>query len=176
MILPASCTSRIWCRLPRSLGEARRLRRRLIVVIGLFVGIGGLPLNLLSDPTGAGLIAATKCGDLSGVQRYLELGISPDAHDRGRNTALIFAARDGHLEIVQVLIAAGATVNWMDGERVTPLILAAFKGHTAIVQLLLRHPADPMIRDQWERTALDYALRRGSAHPISILLLLRPPT
>ncbi|MEO1181334.1 MAG: ankyrin repeat domain-containing protein, partial [Cyanobacteria bacterium J06636_28] len=57
-----------------------------------------------------------------------------------------------------------------DGEGVTPLILASFKDHIELVQLLLEHGADVTVRDQWHRTALDYALRRGESDPIVQLL------
>lgn len=73
-----------------------------------------------------------------------------------------------------MLVEAGADVNWIDGEGVTPLILAAFKGHEDIARLLLEQGADTTIRDQWDRTALDYALRRGDTDPIVQLLPARP--
>ena len=116
------------------------------------------------------LIEATKRGDLAAVEALLAAGTVPDGHDRFNNTALIFAARDGFTAIARVLIAAGATVNWIDGEGVTPLILASFKNHPDIVSLLLDHGADPTIRDQWDRQALDYALRRGTDDPIARII------
>ncbi|MEM7223310.1 MAG: ankyrin repeat domain-containing protein [Pseudomonadota bacterium] len=126
-------------------------------------------LILSAGPVQAGdaLIAATKVGDLSQVERLLAAGADPDCHDQVRNTALIFAARDGRLGIAQRLIAAGASVNWVDDEQVSPLILAAFKDHPEVVRLLLAKGADTEIRDQWGRRALDYALRRGAADDIA---------
>ena len=86
------------------------------------------------------------------------------------NTALTYAARDGFTEIAQLLVDSGADINWIDGEGVTPLILASFKDHIEIVQLLLDHGANGAITDQWNRTALDYALRRGETDAIAQLL------
>ena len=86
---------------------------------------------------------------------------------RSTNTPLTFAARDGRFHLAKALLEAGARVNWADDEHVTPLILAALKGHAEIVDLLLAHGADPTKLDQWNRTAFDYALRRGADHPIA---------
>ena len=44
------------------------------------------------------------------------------------------------------------------------------KDHIELVQLLLDHDADTTVRDQWNRTALDYALGRGESDPIVQLL------
>ncbi|NEP54411.1 MAG: ankyrin repeat domain-containing protein [Moorea sp. SIO3C2] len=115
------------------------------------------------------LITATLAGDAEQVRQLLQQGTDPN-QVYGTNTALIYASRDGFSEIVQILIEAGADVNWIDGEGVTPLILAAFKNHPAIVQMLLDQGADTSIRDQWSRTALDYALRRGADDAIVHLL------
>jgi len=112
------------------------------------------------------LIEATLNGQTDTVRSLLRSGADTNAVYR-TNTALTYAARDGFLDIARLLIDAGADVNWIDGEGVTPLILASFKDHEAIVRLLLDHGADPTIQDQWNRTALDYALRRGDDDPIA---------
>ncbi len=116
------------------------------------------------------LVEAAKRGDLAAVVALLAEDADPDSHDRHGNTALTFAARDGHLEMAEALIAAGATVDWQDGERVTPLILAVHKNHPGVARLLLDQGADPSIRDKWNRTALDYALRRGTDDPIARMI------
>jgi ankyrin repeat protein len=116
------------------------------------------------------LVEAAKAGDTATVTALLAAGADPDAHDAHRNTGLTFAARDGRLEIAHALIAAGATLDWRDGERVTPLILAAHKNRPALARLLLDQGADTAIRDQWGRTALDYAQRRGPDDPIAMMI------
>ncbi|MEM8637861.1 MAG: ankyrin repeat domain-containing protein [Cyanobacteria bacterium P01_G01_bin.54] len=121
------------------------------------------------DPLGVKLIEATKANDLATVQQLLSQGVDPNTVVH-TNTALIYAARDGHLAIAQRLIDHGADVNWIDGEGVTPIILSAFKGHVELTRLLLAQDADITVRDQWNRTALDYALRRGEDDEIVRLL------
>ena len=115
------------------------------------------------------LIEATLAGEVETVRSLLQNGTDPNLVYH-TNTALTYAARDGFTDIARVLIAAGADINWIDGEGVTPLILASFKNHIALVQLLLDHGANTDVTDQWDRTALDYALRRGEADPIAQLL------
>ncbi len=114
------------------------------------------------------IIAATKQGDLAAVKDLLAQGVAPDLADSHNNTALIFAARDGQTEIARLLLDRGATLDWIDAEGVTPLILASFKGHGEIVEMLLKRGADTTIRDQWDRSAFDYALRRGEDDPIAL--------
>ncbi len=116
------------------------------------------------------LILSADRGDTIGVWAALVAGASPDSNDRSGHTALIFAARDGRLDIAELLLGYGATVDWQDGEKVTPLILAATMNHPDMVTLLLDHGAKLAIKDQWGRTALDYAERRGSDDPIAHML------
>ncbi len=115
------------------------------------------------------LIEATLAGEMVRVRSLLQTGTDPNLVYH-TNTALTYAARDGFTDIARVLIDAGADVNWIDGEGVTPLILSSFKNHIELVRLLLDHGANTDIKDQWDRTALDYALRRGEADPIAQLL------
>ena len=116
-----------------------------------------------------GLIETTLAGEANTVKVLLEQGVDPNLV-YNTNTALTYAARDGFIDIARLLVDHGADVNWIDGERVTPLILASFKDHIEIVKLLLAHGADVTVRDQWDRTALDYALRRGENDEIAQLL------
>ena len=115
------------------------------------------------------LIEATLANDSEQVKSLLQNGTDPNLI-HNTNTALTYAARDGFTEIAKLLIANGADINWIDGEGVTPLILASFKNNLEITVLLLHHGADKKVKDQWNRSALDYALRRGEADPIAKLL------
>lgn len=115
------------------------------------------------------LIEATLANDVERVKSLLQNGIDPNTIYH-TNTALTYAARDGFVEIAKLLVASDADINWIDGEGVTPLILASFKNHLAIAELLLNHGADKTVKDQWNRDALDYTLRRGKEDPIAQLL------
>jgi uncharacterized protein len=147
----------------------------LIAVIIPFLSLGvvscggtkGSPQSSASTLTPAKplLIEATLAGDVKRVRSHIQSNADLNV-TYNTNTALTYAARDGFTEIARLLIDAGAEVNWIDREGVTPLILASLKGHTEIVQLLLDHGADKTVVDQWNRTALDYVLRRGEADPI----------
>ena len=136
-----------------------------------FVGTWGSGVRIVPAPSNESyLIDAVKSGNELVMSRLLQLGFSPDAFDRNRNTPLIFAARDGRKSMAQALLGAGADVDWIDGEGVTPLILAAHKNRPDVVALLLSHGADTTVRDQWNRNALDYALRRGEFDPIAVAI------
>ncbi|MGD1855710.1 MAG: ankyrin repeat domain-containing protein [Leptolyngbyaceae cyanobacterium] len=141
----------------------------LVASGGWLGGCGSVPSQTVAEPAAPPLVAATLVGDVDAVRSQLAAGTDPDIV-YNTNTPLIYAARDGFIEIARLLIDHGADVNWIDGEGVTPLILASFKDHIELVQLLLDHGADPTVRDQWNQTALDYALRRGDSDPIAQLL------
>ena len=115
------------------------------------------------------LIEATLANDAKRVESLLQNGTDPNTI-YNTNTALTYAARDGFTEIAMILVEKDADINWIDGEGVTPLILASFKNHLEIVELLLNRGADKTVKDQWNRRALDYALRRGETDPIAQLL------
>lgn len=139
----------------------------LLMLVGCSQRALVVPFQLSVDQE---LVLAAKRGDGVGVWAALAAGAEPDFTDRAGNSALTFAARDGHLGIAEVLLGYGATVDWQDDEKVTPLILASSRNHPGIVTLLLNHGAMLAIKDQWGRTALDYAERRGADDPIAVML------
>lgn len=79
---------------------------------------------------------------------------------------LWFACDSGRVAIAQLLIECGAKVNentgWHD-DHPTALHRASFKGHAEVVRLLLSAGADPAIRSQAGKTALDVAAKKNKA-------------
>lgn len=144
--------------------------RHLLPILGFLVLLNISGWAAAQTAESIPLLAATLKGDTATVTSLLAAQADPNVHDAHRNTALIYAARDGQTAIARILLKAGADPGWIDGERVTPLILAAFKGHVEIAELLLARKVTRDHRDQWGRTALDYALRRGDRDPIAVLL------
>jgi ankyrin repeat protein len=102
-----------------------------------------------------GIEVAAAAGD---VTDFLT-GAPPEARIR----ALVMASSHERLEVIDQLIAAGTPVDAVDeafGGH--PLREAAAQGRPASVQRLLVHGADPNLRDEQGRSALDH-LRRGRA-------------
>jgi ankyrin repeat protein len=106
------------------------------------------------------LFEAAERGDAKVVTKLLSAETdSLDVNTRGEKgrTALLAASRGGHHEMVQMLCSAGAVVNMANDVNVTPLHLAAAGGSTKCVSLLLAFKADPTLRDDTGKSAMDYA-------------------
>ncbi|MFZ2956022.1 MAG: ankyrin repeat domain-containing protein [Candidatus Ozemobacteraceae bacterium] len=73
---------------------------------------------------------------------------------------LIDAAARGQIETVKRALANGATVNCLDEEGNTPLHQAARNGQKMIVELLLKNGADKQIKNMWDQTPLDLAVKQ----------------
>ena len=99
------------------------------------------------------------------LKAVLATGISVNATDNDRETALMEAADRGNLNAVLNLIIAGADVNARDEDGETALMIAADDGHAAIVQALIAAGADINARDEEGESALDKAIdeRRHAA-------------
>ena len=74
-------------------------------------------------------------------------------------TLLNWASAFGTQEMVEFLCAKGADVN--KGQRSSSLHYAACFGRPAIGKVLLRHGANPDLRDEDGKTALDKARERN---------------
>lgn len=95
------------------------------------------------DESGAKLVAAGQCGNISLVRELLDAGATISASDpQFKKTALHFAAERGHLEIVRLLLDRGAEVDIV-ASGYTPLIFASVGGHAEVVKLLLQRGANP---------------------------------
>jgi ankyrin repeat protein len=86
----------------------------------------------------------------------LEQGADVEAKDlMGGSTALSWACWKGHLAVARILLEHGAEVDPTNKWGWTPLLMASREGHREIVRLLLDNDADPCIKNNDGRTAVD---------------------
>jgi len=117
-----------------------------------------------ADQKGDQLLAATRKGDVVGVNRLLDDGANVNARTRYDSTPLFFACDRGHLEIVRLLIERGADLNVKDNfYNATALGWAMNKKHDAIVALLIEKGVD--VTD-----ALNSSVREGDRKLLQVIL------
>ena len=87
------------------------------------------------------------------------------------STPLFLACQHGHHDCVRWLLAGGADPNITDsGGRSALIIAAANENRESILVSLLANHADVSIRDRHGMTALSYAIARGDAPSVALLL------
>eukprot|EP01046_Picozoa_sp_COSAG06_P077733 COSAG06_NODE_25459_length_636_cov_1.052142_1_plen_107_part_10 len=74
---------------------------------------------------------------------------------------LLRASYKGSYEAAEALCTHGAALDARDDGQNTPLILAAFYGHPKICAMLLAMGADPSLKDNEGKTALDNARKQN---------------
>ena len=103
------------------------------------------------------LLESARIGDLEKVKECLTNGANVNAKsDLTHKTALIKALNNNHFEIAKYLVKNGADVNPENGE--IPLIWASENGHFEIVKFLVENGADVNIKNNYNYTALKWAL------------------
>ena len=96
---------------------------------------------------------------------------NPNLKDKKGNAPLHIAAMMGGPRVVETLLDAGVKINEPGPEGFTPLILAAWADEVDSLKLLLRKGADPDLRDDKGKTALDWAIDQESKRSEKILRL-----
>ena len=74
------------------------------------------------------------------------------------NARLAKACEKSDMEDAELAIRDGADVNKREAYNTTLLMTAAREGRTEIVKLLLKHSARVLLRNDFGKTALDYAV------------------
>jgi len=74
-----------------------------------------------------------------------------------RATAFIKAFRSGHVNVVKVFLKKNARIDPHKTARYTDLMVASMNGHAEIVRMLLERGANPGLKDNNGKTAIDHA-------------------
>ncbi len=76
-------------------------------------------------------------------------------------TPLHYAATKGHIQVMKTLLDNYAYIDAQSPNKTTPLMMAAMYGTPEAVQLLLDEGADPLLKNEQNMTAVDFALKGG---------------
>jgi ankyrin repeat protein len=110
------------------------------------------------------------------VRLLLKHGADAKARTDAGLTALHYAAFKGNLTTVRLLLDAAAPVNVVDDRGFTPLMMAANSKTKSleVVRILLDHGAESQAKDEFGRTAADWA-RLGARREITDLFAAPEP-
>ncbi len=117
------------------------------------------------------LLRAVEAGNLEITDLLIDAGISPDAQNVSKQTALLTAAINGNETITKLLLERGADVNKTNSMGRSPLIAAAWNGNASLVSILLKGGAEIETTSKEGWNSLMYAAWNG--HSSTVLALLK---
>jgi ankyrin repeat protein len=114
---------------------------------------------------------AAYCGDLTEIEKYLNMGIDINSYDRNGETPLIVAIENAEIEAVKFLLQKGADPNKKSLYGCSPLewfinleedvLDNGFELSTETIDLLYDFGADLNIKNEANQTPLDIAIKRN---------------
>jgi ankyrin repeat protein len=112
------------------------------------------------------LMLAALEGQLDTARTLIELGA--DVNKPGW-APLHYAATRGRLDVMVLLLDKSAYIDAASPNGTTPLMMAAHYGTPSAVKLLLEAGADPMLKNQQDLTAIDFAHKANRADSAEII-------
>ena len=91
----------------------------------------------MSAPTDKAVIAAVHDNDTAALQRLLQAGADPNAHNEDGETVMMIAAYENQIDMLRILIDAGADLNMAAISGMTALQYAVGSDHLEAVRILL---------------------------------------
>ena len=125
-----------------------------------------IDLNLLNGNGESPLMLAALKGELDLVEKMVKKGA--DVNKTGW-TPLHYAASNGHSAVIRLLLENYAYIDAESPNGSTPLMLASMYGSPESVKLLLDEGADPLLKNQQNMTALQFAQRAQRVDSIELL-------
>ena len=122
------------------------------------------------DKLTTNFISAAARGNIQGVEKAIEAGVSISAFGERGETALHKASGNGHMEVVRFLLEAGANVEFLSEGGITPLQEAVTSGNADTVKVLLEAGANLHVKDDSDRTFLMLAVDRNNIAIVKVLL------
>ena len=136
--------------------------------------VGGKRLDQAADRLHRQLIELIRNKDTESLIESLETNtIDINFMDDVGQTLLNWAAAFGTAEMVEYLCTKGADVN--RGQRSSSLHYASCFGRPEVVKILLRYGANPDLRDEEGKIALDKACERGEEGHREVVHILQSP-
>jgi len=112
------------------------------------------------------LMLAALEGQLDTARTLIQLGA--DVNKTGW-APLHYAATRGRLDVMVLLLDKFAYIDAASPNGTTPLMMAAHYGSPSAVKLLLEAGADPMLKNQQDLTAIDFAHKANRADSAEII-------
>ena len=166
-----------------------------VAAVKLLLQAGADP-NAMNEYNTNSLMAASSTKNKEIVELLLQAGADPNARidpswtkkenltklmasielskKKTMSTPLIFASARGDAELVHLLLKAGADPNGPDSSMNTPLLVVALskpsQNNLRIAQMLLKAGADVNYRNQENKTAYDFAVKKGNK---AMMILLK---
>jgi ankyrin repeat protein len=128
----------------------------------------GADVNLCNLEKVSPLMAAASGGNTEVARVLLAHGADVTLEDQRSRTAAIYAAQ-GQTEILAALLDRGVEVNRRYRNDLTVLMWAAGYGKAETVKMLLDRGADPALKDNRGKTALDIARDNKHAGVVELL-------
>lgn len=121
------------------------------------------------------LLAAAQAGQIAAVRMLAERGADVTARDKGSKTALHHLAFSDRglvdvYEVTRILIKKGADVNAVDKHKETPLHKAADGNCAVWVRVLLTLGASPNVKNDTNKTPLEWTIEREDCPKARALL------
>ncbi|MEM7430356.1 MAG: ankyrin repeat domain-containing protein [Pseudomonadota bacterium] len=110
-------------------------------------------------------------GNVPVITWLLDNGADADSQDRHGHTALHFAVQEKHVDVIARLLDHGVDPTLVDSHGNAPLWRAVFdaRGEYDIVKKLIAAGADPLAKNNSDRSPLDFAETIGDRDLIALL-------
>lgn len=119
---------------------------------------------------GEQLMEAVSQGNLTEVERLLNMGADSNTRNECGRTALMESAWAGNTDIAKLLLDKGANIDEKDDVGKTPLIRAVETGYSETARLLLERGADPNVAEADGWTPIRAAVLRSDPDLVKLMV------